>query len=149
MTTRTYRYEDIEAARHQWDAGKFSPEWDAYRRLAANSGIIYPPDGSRWDNWEDDNPSQRAILIRAIRETPELLRSSIVGARSWGEVIKRLLRGRDEIREDATLRERDDEWRRQDEIKPREALQSVHAILARISDSDPRAHWPVDHENGE
>jgi hypothetical protein len=134
---RTYLRSEIEAARKAWDLGEFADEWKPWRRLASEGGLIYPPDGTRYDSWEDDSPSQRAILIRAIRETPALLRRSIVGARSWGDVVARLVRGRDEIREDAALRDRDTEWRRRDELGPHEAILSLGAILGRIRDSLP------------
>lgn len=133
MNTRTYRREDLERARAEW--ADFSDEWATYRTLAAHSGILFPPDGTRWDSWEVDDPSQRAILVRAIRETPDLLRRSIIGAASWGVVVRRLLAGRDDMREDADLRDRDDAWSRRDEPTAPQAVQSLAAILGRITDS--------------
>lgn len=135
MTNRTYTLEDVQRARREWKQGRFSDEWRPYAKLAQLGGIIYPPEGTRWDTWEDDEPSQRALLVRAIRETPDLLRASIIGARSWGEVIGRLLKGRDTMREDATLRDRDDAWRRRDEPSAPQALQSIAAIVGRIRES--------------
>lgn len=137
MSERTFRLEDLRAARSQWDAGEFSDEWRPWRKLAEEGGVIFPPEGTRWDSWDDDSPSQRAILIRAIRETPDLLRKSIVGARSWGEVVKRLTNGRDDMREDADLRDRDDRWERSDEITPREAVTTLGGIVNRIRESLP------------
>jgi hypothetical protein len=69
---------------------------------AMEAGIIYPPEGTGWDQWDDDHPSQRAILIRAIRETPVLLERCIREARqpSWAVVIEALLHGRDAMRSD-------------------------------------------------
>ena len=133
MNERTYRREDIERSRRQW--ADFSDEWAEYRSIAARSGILFPPDGTKWDTWEDDEPSQRAILIRAIRETPELLRAAIIGAPSWGVVVRRLLRGRDQMRDDANLRDKDDAWARRDELGPRQALQTVAEILSKMRDS--------------
>jgi hypothetical protein len=83
------------------------------------------------DSWEDDQPTQRAVLIRAIRETPELLERCMRKAHSWEEVIGRLFKARDEWRED--LR------REYEEPEPgpdhREAVQTLGAIVARIADS--------------
>ena len=104
---RTYRLEDIERSRREW--ADFSDEWSDYRALAGRHGILFPPEGTKWDNWEDDEPSQRAILIRAIREQPRLLRRAIQanGVASWSDVIERLLLGRDRIAIDVEQREYD------------------------------------------
>lgn len=93
-----------------WDRGRFGPEWADVRAIAGRVGIIFPPDGSPDDSWAAEHPSQRAILVRAIRETPRLLRRAIEkpGARSWGDVIGRLLLTRD--RWDDAITERESEW---------------------------------------
>lgn len=92
MAQRTYSMEDYRKSVAAWDAGAFSAEWKDWRHWAATEGTIaFPPEGTAFDSWDDDHPSQRAILIRAIRETPERLRRSIRGARSWSEVIARLI----------------------------------------------------------
>ncbi len=98
MTTRTYSRADFERAGLAWTEGEFSDEWQPFRFLAAQRGLIFPPEGSKWDSWEDEHPSQRAMLIRAIRETPELLRTCIGRSRTWGEVIGHLTGARDEWR---------------------------------------------------
>jgi hypothetical protein len=135
MNERTFSRQAFVESQAQWEAGEFSWEWHLVRRRAAERGFIYPPEGSRWDSWEDDNPSQRAILIRAIRETPELLEECIDRSRSWFEVIAKLTQGRDGRREDAELRDRQDAWDRQDEPTPREALVTLKQIVTRIGDS--------------
>ena len=96
---RTFTRSQIDAARRAWDEGEFSSEWRDIRHKAAMGGLIYPPSGSKWDSWEDDHPSQRAILIRAVRETPKLLERCVIGAPSWSVVIERLTRARDDWRE--------------------------------------------------
>jgi hypothetical protein len=65
----------------------FSDEWDPWRLLAAERGMLYPPSGTALDQWDDDEPSQRAMLIRAIRESPTLLGMAIGSSSSWGEVV--------------------------------------------------------------
>jgi hypothetical protein len=94
---RTYDQETWNRARAAWDAGRFGSEWADCRGQAAKAGIIFPPDGTPDDTWSDASPSQRALVIRAIRETPRLLRRAIGanGVRSWSDVIERLLLGRD------------------------------------------------------
>ena len=71
---RTVTREQLEASRAAWDAGDFGPSWKPWRHLAAmEAGIIVPPSGSRWDQWDDDEPSERALIARAIEETPDAL----------------------------------------------------------------------------
>lgn len=139
MTTwtkqRTWPRERIEASRAAWDAGRFSDEWKPWRHLAAmEAGIIDPPTGTRWDQWDDDLPSERAILIRAIRETPDLLRTAILApnVRSWSAVIAVLTRGRDVMRERIGA-----ERHEQHDPSPREASRSIADILGVIRDSAP------------
>jgi hypothetical protein len=110
MTTkvRTFDRETWLASDAQWRAGRFGPEWADWRGMAAKAGIIFPPSGSPDDPWSADSPSQRAILIRAIRETPRLLRRAIPGASSWSDVIGRLLTYRDLMALDVD--QRDAEW---------------------------------------
>jgi len=96
----TYTAAQIEEAKAAWL--DFGDEWAPWRQMAAtDAGIVYPPDGTKFDQWDDAHPSQRAMLIRAIRETPDLLRWAIRGAKSpsWSVVIERLLSGWHEMRE--------------------------------------------------
>lgn len=129
---RTFDHATWLRARDAWDAGEFSPEWADWRLLASRRGIIFPPDGTRWDSVGDARPSQRAILIRAIRETPVLLRQALEtrGVGSWGDVIGILLGGLREWGLEADLREH--EWH---EVKARKAPEHVGATLATIMDS--------------
>jgi hypothetical protein len=93
---RTFAASDWEAAAAAWTAADLGSEWLEVRRRAALRGILWPPNGTRWDSWEADHPSQLATVIRAIRETPELLLRSVDESASWGEVIGRLIAIRDE-----------------------------------------------------
>jgi hypothetical protein len=96
-------------------------------------GVIFPPSGDRFDSWEDDNPSQRAILIRAIRETPELLGRCFRGSRSWSDVIAKLTRARDDWR--AEQRELEFCQPAVNAPSDREAVVALRRILERIGDS--------------
>jgi len=127
---KSYKAAEWQRADREWSSGGFSSEWEPWRVLARTEGtILFPPEGSALDSWEDDFPSQRAVLVRAMRETPDLLRHSIRGARSWGQVIERLFAVRDR-------------WRRINGIDPdggvthgpsrTEAVQSLREILGRI-----------------
>lgn len=108
---RTVTRERWEAAQAAWAAGDFSDEWKPWRHLAAmKAGIVDPPTGTKWDDWTDDEPSQRAMLIRAIRETPEALRVAIARAPrpTWEAVLADVLGFRDRLGTDADQRQH--EW---------------------------------------
>jgi hypothetical protein len=121
-------------AQDAWKDGDFSDEWKPWRHEAAMRGMIYPPDGSKWDTWEDDEPSQRAMLIRAIRETPNLLHKAIAVSRSWFDVIAYINRERDDWRAQVSRQATwDDEHR--DEADPREATVALKRIIERIRES--------------
>jgi hypothetical protein len=128
---KTYSRQDWDAAQLAWDDGEFSDEWRNIRHLMAMQGCIFPPAGDRYDSWEDEAPTQRAVLIRAIRETPYLLRKSALGASSWSQVIDRLLRGRDEWRAEMRAEEGPDD----DRVIDRGAAMSIKQIIERIGSS--------------
>jgi hypothetical protein len=93
----TFDQETYVKAMAAWSEGGYGPEWSDWRLLAARAGIIFPPAGDASDSWSDPRPSQRAMVIRAIRETPRMLRWALSrpGVRTWGHVIEKLLEGRD------------------------------------------------------
>lgn len=131
---RTFSRDDWEAAQADWL--DFSDEWKGVRHQAAMRGILYPPSGSRFDSWEDDSPSQRAILIRAIRETPKMLAECVARSRSWSEVIDKLIGRRDDWREEMARKEAEAARQRAaDEPVRRDALLSIREIVQRIADS--------------
>jgi len=132
---RTYSKDQWLGAQDAWADGDFSDEWTPWRRLAAQQGILFPPEGTKYDSWGDDDPSQRAILIRAIRETPELLRYAITskGVHSWASVIAVLVRGRDETRDIIAADEAAED--RYDEPTPKQATYALKQILDIIGDS--------------
>ena len=135
---RTFSRGDWDAAQEAWRTGEFSDEWRTFRHEAAMRGMLYPPEGSKWDSWDEDNPSQRAQLIRSIRETPQLVHQAIARSRSWYEVVAFINRRRDEWREDR-IREDELAARRSkaDEASHPEAVATLGAILRRVDDSRP------------
>lgn len=131
---RTFTREQIEASRAAWDAGDFSAEWRPWRHLAAmEAGIIMPPTGTRWDSWDDAEPSERVLLVRAMRETPQALRDAIrtPGVHAWSNVVAILTRRRDRMAEAAEQRER--EWSVEKLRRGRPAR--IGETLATIADS--------------
>lgn len=129
---RTFTRADLDKARKLW--ADFSPEWEPYRKLAADGGLIYPPTGTKWDGWDDDQPSQRALLVRAIRENPTSLRRAIIGAPSWSVVLRRLIADRDSERDTIRLSERDAEWDRT-RFTDAQAIRRLGEIIDVIRDS--------------
>lgn len=110
-TRRTFTRQQLEESRAAWDAGRFGDEWKPWRHLAAmQAGIIVPPSGTAEDSWADEDPSERAIVIRAIRETPRALERALRSGKvhSWAQVVRLLLQERDRLGEAADERER--EW---------------------------------------
>lgn len=131
---RTYSRSDWEAAQASW-AG-FSGEWRELRHLMAMQGAIFAPSGTALDSWEDDSPSQRAVLIRAIREQPSLLMRCARGARSWQQLVDRLFSARDDWREEAREREAEaSRHRAADRELDRRAMRRLSDVLATIADS--------------
>jgi len=136
----TYSQEQWADAQAAWEKGEFSPEWKPWRHEAAmEAGIIFPPDGTKWDSWEDDSPSQRAMLYRAICETPELLHEAIRRSKahpSWSTVLGFLLGGRDEMRQRLDEEDRDRERREEgDRVDHRQSVMVLSEVLKRIGDS--------------
>lgn len=129
---RTFGRDAWDEAQELWRTGEFSDEWRVTRHQAAMRGMLYPPEGTRFDSWDDDAPSQRAMLIRAIRETPSMLAIAISKSRTWGEVIAYLIRRRDDWRAEMDARARLVDF---EKTTPRQAMMSIAAIFDRIDES--------------
>jgi hypothetical protein len=134
---RTFSKADWDAADAAWSAADLGPEWLEVRRRATLRGMLWPPHGSKWDSWDEDNPSQVAIVIRAIRETPELLLRCVDQASSWGEVIGRLIAIRDEWQADQRRRAAVEE-RKWAAVKARDRAEAA-AFMSRIGASSTPA----------
>ncbi len=129
---RTYSRSDFEAARAAWS--DFDGTWEFHRRLAADRGMLYPPSGTRWDDIDDPKPSQRAIVYRAMTDTPLALTEAIRASSSWSQVIHRLLLDIEHRREDASLAEKDAAWDRRQYRGP---MEPIATIFGRLRDSMP------------
>lgn len=141
---RLYTAKEMADARQAWiDADLCAQEideWKEWRHVAAmEGGIIVPPQGTRWDSWVEDDPSERAIICRAMREDPKLLLEAIraPGPASWSKVVALLYREWGERRDDSS---REESWeRRQRSYEPdrQEATESLRTIMDRISGGAP------------
>ena len=128
---RTFTRQQLEDSRAAWDAGDFSDEWRDWRHLAAmQAGIIDPPEGSKWDSWGDDDASDRALLIRAIREQPKALRAALTSGRchTWKQVIREVVQERDRMTEDVYDREREAAHVRRQQVSRDEAATTLRRI---------------------
>lgn len=113
----------------------FGPEWREIRLIAAERGYPLPPKGESTDDREDPEPSQRSIVWRSLDFRPADTLAIARRSQSWSEVVGRILHSEEALRERAALAARDDDWYRREEQTPREATQTLGAILKRIGDS--------------
>lgn len=131
--SRTYDRATFEACRDAWT--DFGMEWDELRRLSWDQGYPYPPSGTRWDDREDDEPSQRAIVYRSLLDRPRDTATIVGRSRSWHQVVAGILQTEGRLREDIALDEKGDEYDRAERPSHREAVTSIAAIVRRIGDS--------------
>lgn len=132
---RTYLPETFRAAKAQWDAGHFGSAWNRIRSIAATKGYIYPPTGSEHDDRDAAEPSQRAIVWRALQDNPRELERIVGRSSSWSQVVDGIFGLEARLAAGATERERDDGWNRKDEPNARQAAQSLGGIVERVAES--------------
>lgn len=134
---RTYSRDQWLEADGAWQALVTEPwRWKPYRQAARERGMLYPPAGEPGDSWGERAPSQFAIVARELYDgNPERLMAAIRVSRSWSEVVRRLLDGRDDAWEEASLRERDAAWAKGLEPTRGEAVETVATIIRRVADS--------------
>lgn len=117
---RTFSRAAWSAASESWREGGLDAEtWYRVRYAAACRGMLYPPAGEAGDDCDDPHPSQRAIVYRALDNTPALLFGVIGRSSSWSEVSRELIHAIHASRTDAELAEieqdRREETRRRNE----------------------------------
>lgn len=130
---RTYSRDDFLRSRQEW--GDFGPEWEWLRKLAVNGGMLFPPSGSKHDDRDAPEPSQRAIVYRALIDNPTELRKIVLRSRSWSQVVDGIFGFETRLRGDADESERNARWERDHEASPRQSLMSIAEIMRRIGDS--------------
>lgn len=133
MSERTYSRADLDASRRAWS--DFGDGWREARRVAAVAGMLYPPAGTRFDDRDDAQPSQRAIVWAALDDRPSSTLAIIGRSRSWSAVVRAVMAEEGSLREDADLAERDAAWERDHGPDPREATTAIKRILDRIGAS--------------
>lgn len=130
---RTFDRATFDAAQRSWDG--YGSEWQAIRRLAAEQGVIYAPEGTEWDDRDAASPSQRAIIWRALGDNPQKLTALVRRSRSWGQVVSGVIGMESNLRETADEADRDTAWIRKDEPDHRQSAMTLKAILGRLADS--------------
>jgi hypothetical protein len=131
---RTFDRATFLAAKAEWESGEFGWQWQRIRRIAAEQGFIYPPTGSRHDDRDSEQPSQRAIIWRALEDNPTELEAIVRRAKSWSGVVDRIIGLESRLRTDADYADRDREF---DDPRPdhKQAVHSLAAILERLEAS--------------
>lgn len=130
---RTYSREDWFRAKAEWD--DFGPEWRVVRELAREAGYIFPPTGSRHDDRDAENPSQRAIVYRALVDNPRELHKIVARCRSWNGVVASIIGLETRLRLDADDLERDVKWDKVGTPDHKEAVRTIAEIIKRIGDA--------------
>ena len=133
---RTFDRATFDQARGAWKAGEFGREWIPYRQAMAERGWLWPPAGTRHDDWGAEEPSQRAVIYQAIEERPKALMSAIGRSRSWSDAIAQLLADRRGQEETIRLAEDDARWERRDEATREQATEALRRILRRVEGPD-------------
>ena len=129
---KTYSRDTYTRARQAWRDGNFGREWWPVARLARDRGFIFPPDGTAHDDRDDEHPSQRAIVYRAIRDNPTRLATIVGRSRSWTQVVIGIISMESGLREDAALLEDDAAWERKDFPDRKAAAETIGAIMRRL-----------------
>jgi hypothetical protein len=132
---RTFDRASFVKAQELWRTGRFGPEWDAIKAVAANRGYIFPPTGTVHDDRDAEKPSQRAIVWRALQDNPRQLAAIVGRCNSWSEVVDRIIGMEDRIRAEVGLDDRNREWDKKSEPGHREDVMTLGRILRRLEDS--------------
>jgi hypothetical protein len=126
---RTYSRADYERSQAEWD--EFRAGWTEVRR-AAQDWSIFPPSGSRWDQWDAENPTQAAIVARLLDSNKPALLEIVGRSRSWSQVVAGIIQLEDRLNEDIELHERDLAITKAEHPNHVEAVQSIGRIFDRI-----------------
>jgi len=128
---RTFSRADWSAASDSWREGGFDADtWYRVRYAAACRGMLYPPAGDKGDDCDDPHPSQRAIVYRALDNTPALLFAVIGRSSSWSQVTSELIHAVNASRTDAEIAEleqdrREETRRRSDRVSAPQRLGEI------------------------
>lgn len=129
--SRTFARDDFLRGQEAWAE---YPDWEPLR-IMSREWTCFPPSGSKWDQWDSEDPTQSALVARAWSDNrPELLR--IVGrSHSWSQVIRGIIQLERRLSEEADQRERDYARDKADHPTHVGAAMSIKAILNRMADS--------------
>jgi hypothetical protein len=132
---RTYDRTTYLQAVAAWGDGQFGSEWADLRRLSWDRGYPYPPAGTVHDDREVENPSQRAIVYRALVDNPTELGRIVGRSKSWSQVVDQIIGLETRLREDADYVDRESDAEREERPTYGEAVTSLKAVLDRMASS--------------
>jgi hypothetical protein len=127
---RTFNRTDWLASQEAWKS--FGWQWQRIREAAAAKGFIYPPLGTAHDDRDADNPSQRAIVWRALNDNPTALYAIVGRSRSWSDVVDAIFGLEARLREDAGLSEKDAAFDKDREPTERDSASTIASMVERI-----------------
>jgi hypothetical protein len=130
---RTFDRETYLRSEAEWKS--FGWEWQHLRRIAADQGFILPPNGTAHDDRDAENPSQRAIIYRAMQDNPKGLEAIVRRSRSWSEVVHGIIGLEARLAAEADELARNEAWERRDDPDHREAVMTLASILGRIDEA--------------
>lgn len=126
---KTYSPATWFAVNQAWATGGYGSRWDRIRMAAAERGFAYPPKGTADDDRDDESPSPRAIIWRALTDNPKQLEAIVWRSTSWYDVVHRIVGLEERLRMEAEHGAAVDETPTR-----REAMSSLAAILRRIEE---------------
>lgn len=129
---RTYTSTTYREATALWT--KFGPEWNWLRELSWARGFPYPPSGTKHDDREAPEPSQRAVIYRALVDQPAELRRIVLSSRSWSHVVDRIFGMEERLRREAGEVEADAAWEKRND-GPRQAVGTIGNVFERVAES--------------
>lgn len=132
---RTFDRATYVKATADWDAGKFGWQWQHIRRIAAERGFLYPPTGTRHDDRESPEPSQRAVIWRALEERPVDLERIVRRSRSWSEVVDGIFGMESRLRSEVGEAERDAQWEQEHDPTRDQPMSTVAGMFDRVAAS--------------
>lgn len=132
---RTFDKETYLAAKRAWDTGGFGPQWREVRAISWEYGYPYPPSGDPYDDRDDPEPSQRAIIWRALDYRPIGTIAIVRESRSWHEVVERIIAEEHRLKGEADHHDELASEERASRPTHRDAVSALAEILKRIDDS--------------
>lgn len=132
---KTYDRDTYVRACAAWEDGEFGSEWAEVRRISWEHGFPFPPVGTSFDQFDDDQPSQRAIVYQWLDWRPSDTTRIVAQSTSWFEVVRKLAALGERVRDDANLADKDAAWAKAQLPTAREASAAIASTFERVASS--------------